>query len=379
MNHKLIALFLIPLFIFSAIPATPLFADASEVSFSETGSLVPVKTLADEPSVQAPEPEAAIEASAAFMEDAPLSQADETEEETLQTESNDTYYGTYAMWGFDRVQAEQAWALSRGAGVTIAVIDTGVDFTHEDLTGNIFNNAGEIAGDGVDNDGNGYIDDTRGWDFINNDNNATDDNGHGTHVSGIAAAVSDNGKGIAGIAPDAKILAVKVLDASGSGAIDKVIAGIRYAADMGAKVINMSLGIAKRFLSNSLLGAFQSAIDYALGKGAITIVAAGNESVDANTTAPAGLNNTIAVGATDDKNKKASFSNKNPDLVAPGVKIGSTYPGSYVYMSGSIPCSVLFTPRGPALRFMPISTPASPSQQPLLVKPVTILHSATVC
>lgn len=257
-------------------------------------------------------------------------------EEFLSALSNDTYSGTSVMWGFSRVKAEQAWAYTRGAGATIAVIDTGLDFNHIDILGNVYLNTGEIAGDGIDNDRNGLIDDYRGWDFVNNDNYAFDDNGHGTHVSGIAAAVEDNGKGIAGVAPDAKIIPIKVLDAAGSGTIDNVIKGIRYAADLGAKVINMSLGVAKQFLSSTLLGAFQNAINYATNKGSVVITAAGNENVNTSTTAPAGLNNTIAIGATDSADRKASFSNKSPDIAAPGVTIGSLKAGGgYIYMSGT--------------------------------------------
>ena len=241
------------------------------------------------------------------------------------------------MWGFDRVNAEEAWSLSRGAGITIAVIDTGLDFNHEDIFGNIYTNSAEMDGlAGVDDDGNGLIDDIHGWDFVNSDNDAYDDHGHGTHVSGIAAAVSDNGKGIAGIAPDSKILPIKVLDAFGSGTIQNVIHGIRYAADLGVSVINMSLGIAKRYLSSPLLVEFQNAINYALSRGSLVVTAAGNESVKTSSTAPAGLNNTIAVGATDSLDKKAYFSNKNPDLTAPGVYIASLRSGGgYVYMSGT--------------------------------------------
>lgn len=344
MTIKNIAVIVLPpFFFFSILPSPGVLA--SEISYVDTETGAPIAVKAFDPEAAAP---AATPAGTVSIEDSlspadsPLSAVGETEisadsgDDSAGALSNDTYYGTYTMWGFDRVKAEQAWAESRGAGVTIAVIDTGLYYDHEDILGNVFTNSGEVPGDGLDNDGNGYVDDTRGWDFVNNDNSASDDNGHGSHVSGIAAAVSDNAKGIAGVAPDAKILPVKVLDAGGSGTIANVIAGIKYAANLGAKIINMSLGIAKKFLSSSLLGAFQDAVDYALGKGAVTVTAAGNESVDANTTAPAGLNNTIAVGATNDRNRKASFSNKNPDLAAPGVEIGSLYKdGGYVYMSGT--------------------------------------------
>lgn len=240
-------------------------------------------------------------------------------------------------WGLEMVNAQQAWALTRGAGITIAVIDTGLDFKHEDIKNNFFTNEAEVNGlAGIDDDGNGFIDDTRGWDFVNNDNNPADDNGHGSHVSGIAAADSMNSKGIAGVAPDAKVLAVKVLDASGSGIIENVIKGIKYAADLGAEIINMSLGIFKKYLSAPLLASFQAAVDYATHKGSVIVTAAGNEGVDSLTTAPAGLNHTIAVGAVDDSKKRPSFSNKNPDLVAPGVDIYSLKAsGGYLSLSGT--------------------------------------------
>lgn len=242
-----------------------------------------------------------------------------------------------SSWGLTAVNAQQAWALTRGSGITIAVIDTGLDFKHEDIKNNFYTNTAEANGlPGVDDDGNGFVDDIRGWDFVNNDNNPTDDNGHGSHVAGIAAADSTNSKGIAGVAPDAKVLAVKVLDASGNGAIENVIKGIKYAADLGAQVINMSLGILKKYLTNPLLTAFQDAINYAVNKGSVVITAAGNEGVDSNTTAPAGLNNTIAVGAVDISNKRPSWSNKNPDIMAPGVDILSLkFNGGYTSLSGT--------------------------------------------
>lgn len=354
----LATLIVIPFFFFSIIPGN-IFA-ATEISLTETGNLVPVKTL--ESDVPAPELDEVIEASAAFMDDNPLSEADEPKEEVkavesedsesgsevslidsvnffsdnFELQSNDTYYGTAPMYWYDKVKAEQAHTISRGEGITIAVIDTGIDYNHLDLAANIYSNAGEIAGDGIDNDGNGYIDDFRGWDFVNNDNNPLDDNGHGTHVAGIAGAIEGNSRGIAGIASLAKLMAVKVLDSAGSGAINGVINGIKYAADMGAKVINMSLGIAKRFLSSSLLTSFQDAVNYALNKGAIIFAAAGNEGTDSRKTAPAGLTNTIAISATNSSNKAPYWSNTYADFAAPGADIGSTYLNNqYVYMSGT--------------------------------------------
>ncbi len=371
---KIALLILIPFISFSFFPY--MLSASEEFSYNpDTGAPVQVKTLDAEPHDSTPLPETIEDAantlrdSMEFMTEGPLSQPEdesvedknidgpevESEASTDQAFvddnnfsfsddsnfdlalSNDTYYGAYAMWGFDRVKAQQAWSLSRGAGVTIAVIDTGLDFNHPDILGNIYTNTAEMNGiAGVDDDGDGFIDDIHGWDFVNSDNNPADDYGHGTHVSGIAAAAADNNKGIAGIAPDAKILPVKVLGSNGSGTIANVIQGIKYAANLGAKVINMSLGVAKKYLSNPLLVEFQNAVNYALSKGSIVVTAAGNDNIDTSTQAPSGLANTIAVGAIDSTNKKASFPNKDPDLVAPGVDIGSLkMGGGYVYMSGT--------------------------------------------
>ncbi len=121
------------------------------------------------------------------------------------------------------------------------MVDTGVDYTHPDLDGNIWTNSREIAGNGVDDDGNGYVDDVHGWDFVGNDNAPLDADGHGTHVSGTIAA-ENNGVGITGVAYNAKIMPVRVLDENGSGTNAAIAAGIRYAADNGARVINLSLG-----------------------------------------------------------------------------------------------------------------------------------------
>ncbi|MEH2355670.1 S8 family peptidase [Nostoc sp.] len=239
-------------------------------------------------------------------------------------------------WGADMVKAPEVWAQGyTGKGVVVAVVDTGVDYNHEDLTNNIWTNTKEIAGNGIDDDGNGYIDDNYGWNFADQNNNTLDDNGHGTHVSGTIAGENNN-YGVTGIAYDAKIMAVKALDSSGSGSYSSISKGIRYAVDNGANVINLSLGGAS---SNRTL---ESAIDYASSKGVIVVMAAGNDG-DSSPDYPAryASKSGIAVGAVDKNNNLADFSNRsgtNPIayVTAPGVKVYSSVPNNqYATYSGT--------------------------------------------
>lgn len=240
------------------------------------------------------------------------------------------------FWGIDRVEATTAWAAGiTGAGVTVAVVDSGVDTTHPDLDANIWRNAGEIAGNGIDDDGNGFIDDISGWDFVQNDNTPTDPNGHGTHVAGTIAA-ENNGTGQTGVAYGARIMPVRVLDASGSGSITGVANGIRYAADNGAGVINLSLGGATGSLE------LLQAIRYATGLGSVVVMAAGNEGA-ASPGYPAAYASEVglAIGAVNSSGTLASFSNRAGSTVldyvsAPGVGVYSTLPGnSYGTYSGT--------------------------------------------
>ena len=239
-------------------------------------------------------------------------------------------------WGADMVKAPEVWAQGyTGKGVVVAVVDTGVDYNHEDLTNNIWTNTKEIAGNGIDDDGNGYIDDNYGWNFADQNNNTLDDNGHGTHVSGTIAGENNN-YGVTGIAYDAKIMAVKALDSSGSGSYSSISKGIRYAVDNGANVINLSLGGAS---SNRTL---ESAINYASSKGVIVVMAAGNDG-DSSPDYPAryASKSGIAVGAVDKNNNLADFSNRsgtNPIayVTAPGVKVYSSVPNNqYATYSGT--------------------------------------------
>lgn len=216
------------------------------------------------------------------------------------------------QWGLSKVNAPAAWALSQGANVLIAVLDTGADFHHPDL-------AGKLRGD---------ID----WDFVNNDPHAQDDNGHGTHVSGIVAAATDNGIGVAGMGWNATILPLKVMDASGNGYSSDLAAAIYYAANYGARIINMSLGGGGNCPSN-----VQSAADYAYSRGVLLVAAAGN--YQGNTEVfPANCNHVLGVAATTSSDGFAGFSNygSHVSVAAPGENIVSTcLGGNYCWMDGT--------------------------------------------
>ncbi|MBD2437599.1 S8 family serine peptidase [Nostoc sp. FACHB-110] len=231
-------------------------------------------------------------------------------------------------WGADLIKAPEVWAKGyTGQGITVAVVDSGVDRNHSDLSQNIWKNTKEIAGNGKDDDGNGYIDDVYGWNFVNNNNNTLDNNGHGTHVAGTIAGVK-NSFGVTGIAYNAKIMPVKVLTDNASGSDIAIAKGIRYAADNGANVINLSLG--KEQSSSDV----QSAIQYASSKGAIVVMATGNAS-QSIPYYPARYAKTwgLAVGAVDKSGNMASWSNLAGNelisyVTAPGVGIYSTLPGN---------------------------------------------------
>ncbi|WP_203225979.1 S8 family peptidase [Calothrix sp. PCC 6303] len=238
-------------------------------------------------------------------------------------------------WGADLVKAPEVWAKGyTGKGIVVAVLDTGVDYNHTDLKGNIWTNSREIIGNGKDDDGNGFVDDVYGWNFHDKNNKTLDTHGHGTHVAGTIAGVRNN-FGVTGIAYDAKIMSVKVLGNEGGSSLS-VAGGIRYAVNNGANVINMSLG------SNSPSSDILAALQYASSKGVIVVMAAGNDRLTLPGF-PARYADKwgIAVGAVDRNNNMASFSNRagsNPlaYVTAPGVSIYSTIPGNgYSFMSGT--------------------------------------------
>jgi hypothetical protein len=232
-------------------------------------------------------------------------------------------------WGVDAINAPEVWNQNiTGKGIVVAVVDTGVDYYHPDLDSNIWQNPGEIARNGIDDDRNGFIDDIRGWDFVYNDNYPMDLDlyGHGTHIAGSIAA-ERNDFGITGVAYNAKIMPVRVLDTFGEGELNNVAAGIRYAADNGANVINLSIG--NEFYPSNLVNA---AIEYANNKGSVVVIAAGN-SGSSQPDYPARNADRwgIAVGSIDINGRMADTSNRAGStpldyLVAPGVDIYSTTP-----------------------------------------------------
>lgn len=227
------------------------------------------------------------------------------------TTPNDTNYGQ--QWGFPKIWADLAWDVTTGnSSVLVAVVDTGVDTDHGDLLENL----------------TPY---PYGNDYVSGDSDPNDGHGHGTHVAGIIAAVTNNNTGVAGVSWYSKILAVRVLDNLGNGWTSDVIKGIRYAADQNARVINLSLG------DTQPSSALQDAVDYARGKSCVVIAAAGNDGTTEKNY-PAACNGVIAVGATDSNDNKASFSNYGDwiTVVAPGANIWSTFPNhSHTLSSGT--------------------------------------------
>ncbi len=224
-----------------------------------------------------------------------------------------------------------AWAESTGAGVTVAVVDSGADAGHPDLAGRLALNPGESGegreANGRDDDGNGFVDDARGWDFVEQDADPSDANGHGTHVTGTIAATRDNGIGVAGAAPDAQVLVLRVLDAQGAGWDTDVAAAFAYAGKRGVRIVNASLG-----------GPGGSPVQEAAIRAypdTLFVVAAGNEGkdIDGESYAPCTIPapNVICVGASDHRDLPASFSNRGDtqvDVFAPGDNILSTLPGA---------------------------------------------------
>jgi subtilisin family serine protease len=225
------------------------------------------------------------------------------------------------------IDAPEAWDVTTGSSdVVVAVVDSGVDINHPDLQPNIWTNPGETPDNGIDDDANGYIDDVSGWDFSFNDNDPRDANGHGTHVAGTVAAAGDNGIGVTGVSWSAKIMALRFLDAWGSGTTANAISAIEYASAMGADIINNSWGGGG--YSESLKEAIEAS-------GALVVCAAGNDGWDTDAFIPHypsgyASTNIIAVAASDQDDNRAYFSNYGPfsvDVAAPGTNIYSAAPG----------------------------------------------------
>ena len=271
---------------------------------------------------------------------------------------NDPYYAGN-LWGLDNtgqtiagragtpdadVDAPEAWNTTTGSPNTVVgVIDEGIDINHPDLKDNIWTNPGEVAGNNVDDDRNGYVDDINGYDFANNDASVYDGAGddHGTHVAGTIAAVGNNGVGVTGVSWDAQVVPLKFLGANGGTTLDAIEA-VNYAVAAGIKISNNSWG------GGGYSQALRDAIARADSAGHIFIAAAGNggpdgrgDNTDSRPSYPASYDvpNVVSVAATDNRDALASFSNygvRSVDLAAPGVDIASTLPGNtYGYYSGT--------------------------------------------
>lgn len=245
-------------------------------------------------------------------------------------DSNDTL-----PWGIEDIGAPIAWNKTTGSkDVVVAVLDTGVDYTHPDLAPNMWTNPGEIPGNGIDDDGNGIIDDVHGMNALDDSGDPMDDNGHGTHVAGTIGAVGNNGKGVVGVNWDVQIMALKFLSASGSGSLSGAIKATNYLLDLKARGVNV------RAINNSWGGGGFSQQLYDIFRkagdnGVLLAIAAGNESND-NDTIPSypasfDLSNIISVAAIDREHNLASYSNYGAvsvDIAAPGVSILSLAPNN---------------------------------------------------
>lgn len=234
------------------------------------------------------------------------------------------------------IDAVEAWDISTGSSsFVVAVIDSGTQWSHPDLDGNIWTNPGETI-NGLDDDGNGYVDDIRGWDFYSNDNNPDDADGHGTHTAGTVGAEGNNSTGVAGVCWTVKIMPLRFIGPFG-GSTSDAIEAMQYLTNKGVKVSNNSWG------GGGFSQGLSDAINASKNVGHIFVAAAGNAGTnnDSSPFYPAtySLDNIISVAATDNDDQKASFSNYGAttvDLGAPGVLIASTYRGSqYVYMDGT--------------------------------------------
>ncbi|RYZ76430.1 MAG: protease [Proteobacteria bacterium] len=268
------------------------------------------------------------------------------------------------QWGMNDIGANKSWQKSRGEQMVVAVIDTGVDYTHEDLVDNLWRNPGETGTDasgkdkatnGVDDDGNGFIDDVIGWDFATNDNKPYDlagdplqvimqgmNPGHGTHCAGNVGARADNGKGVSGVAPNVKIMSMRFLTEKGQGTTAGAIQAIDYAVKMGAKVLSNSWGSEGEDSADSAENlALREAIQRAEAAGVLFVAAAGNghsgvgydNDTDAKPGYPASYDypSIISVAAIAQDNTLGAFSNwgvKSVDIAAPGVVVYSTTVGS---------------------------------------------------
>ena len=268
------------------------------------------------------------------------------ERQIVATPPNDPFWTSGDLWGLQKIQIAPVWS-SFGAGdgtVVIADIDTGVNYLHPDLASNMWRNPFEIAGNGRDDEGNGYVDDIYGIDTVNGDSDPMDDHGHGTHTAGTFAAVGNNGIGVVGASWNAKVVACKFLNTSGTGSDSGAIACFNYLVDLrsrgvNVRVTNNSWGSPR---GGSIPSTLKAAIDAAGAVGILNVFAAGNSGTnnDVKPFDPASLSSPsiVSVAASDSNDDRASFSNygaTSVDLAAPGVSILSTRGSGYETWSGT--------------------------------------------
>jgi thermitase len=243
---------------------------------------------------------------------------------------NDTAVVNGTAWALKKIGLPTAWdRVHSASNVIVAIVDSGIRATHEDLQSNLWTNPGEIAGNDLDDDNDGVVDDVHGFNGIDNSGDVTDESGHGTHVAGIIGAVGNNGKGSVGVAWQVQLMPLKFIDSSGEGATSDAVACIDYARTHGAQVINASWGDGASSL------ALRNAINRTRTVGIIFVAAAGNNGVDndvkPNYPSSYPSDNIIAVAASDRNDSMASFSDYGAttvDLMAPGVDIYSTWNSS---------------------------------------------------
>ena len=253
---------------------------------------------------------------------------------------NDPLFNASQMWGLFQINAEQAWNVSTGSSaIVVATTDNAIEIAHADLVNVLWTNPGEIPGNSIDDDGNGYVDDINGFDVGDNDNDPSPPNAgfdHGTHVAGTTGAESNNGTGVASIGYGVSVMAVKsTRDNAGSNSVTNGYDGIYYATVSGADIINCSWG------GTGFSTTGNNIVNFAWGNGSIVVAAAGNDGTDNDATPhyPSNYTNAIAVASSTTGDVKSGFSNygtNSIDITAPGSNIASTVPfGNYSYMSGT--------------------------------------------
>jgi subtilisin family serine protease len=262
-----------------------------------------------------------LEMQSAYAAEPAIERADLDHARRLAYVPNDPYWPY--EWHLLDITADKAWDTVKGdPSVIVAIMDTGLEVTHPDLAANVWTNPGEIPGNGIDDDGNGYVDDVHGYDFAYGDGDPNDNYGHGTACAGLVAAVQDNATGVTGVAPLCQVVGVKAANDSGYFYDSANVPAFLYIADMGFNVVSMS------FFADQVTPAEKDAVDYCWSKGVVLVAAAGNDS-SVIPYYPGAYEHVISVAATDGGDNRAWFSDYGSwvDVAAPGVSLATTWPG----------------------------------------------------